>query len=133
MAFEGCHTSVYVDQDNNQYCSINGALYNKEKTILYYAGRITEGKYDIPEGTQSIGDFAFAGSDLLTHVTIPTSTTNIGGYAFSNCANLLSVEIPDGVTIFPTLRFTTAHNWEILHYPKVLNPLGDTYSTDAAL
>ena len=124
MAFEGCHTSVYVDQDNNQYCSINGALYNKEKTILYYAGRITEGKYDIPEGTQSIGDFAFAGSDLLTHVTIPTSTTNIGGYAFSNCANLLSVEIPDGVTNLPHSAFYNCAQLGNITLPKSIKSIG---------
>ena len=124
MAFEGCHTSVYVDQDNNQYYSINGALYNKEKTILYYAGRITEGKYDIPEGTQSIGDFAFAGSDLLTHVTIPTSTTNIGGYAFSNCANLLSVEIPDGVTNLPHSAFYNCAQLGNITLPKSIKSIG---------
>ena len=51
---------------------------------------------DIPEGTTSIGDYAFAGT-CLTSVTIPSSVTSIGAGAFAGCNGLTSIAMPAGV------------------------------------
>ena len=84
-------SNIYADEENTVYTSVDGILFNKEKTTLaiYPSGRKTT-SYKIPEGVTSIGDYAFDGCGL-TSVTIPGSVTSIGSSAFSGCASLKDV------------------------------------------
>lgn len=61
-AFEGCHslTSIIVDNDNKYFTSIDGDLYNKDKTkLIRYAIGKTDASFIIPDSVTSIGDYAF--------------------------------------------------------------------------
>lgn len=84
-------SNIYADEENTVYTSVDGILFNKEKTTLaiYPSGRKTT-SYRIPEGVTSIGDYAFDGCGL-TSVTIPGSVTSIGSSAFSGCPSLKDV------------------------------------------
>jgi len=83
--------SIYVAWNNEYYSSEDGVLFNKDKTTLVaYPGRW--GKYTIPDGVTSIGDFAFAGCENLTSVTIPKSVISIGEGAFDGCSELTSYQ-----------------------------------------
>ncbi len=60
-----------------------------------YSGKETE--YRVPEGTDSIGELAFAGSDGLERLYIPDSVSFIGNYAFMNCYSLKEIRMPERV------------------------------------
>jgi hypothetical protein len=45
----------------------------------------------LPNGLESIGDFAFYGCTGLTSITIPNNVTNIYDYAFYNCTKLTEI------------------------------------------
>lgn len=60
-----------------------------------YKGSETE--YLIPEGTESIGELAFAGSDGLEKLYIPDSVASIGNYAFMNCYSLREIRLPASI------------------------------------
>ncbi len=98
-AFEYCSkfTKINVSSNNKKYSSINGVLFNKNKTklICYPGGK--SGSYIIPDSVTSIGSRAFYHCSNLTSVTIPDSVTSIGDYAFYGCSSLKSVTIPDSV------------------------------------
>ena len=100
-AFDGCSklNQINVDTANTTYSSVNGVLFNKDKTALK---RYPEGKadtsYSIPDGVTYIGDSAFLNCSNLTSITIPNSVTSIGDWAFYDCDNLASITIPDSVT-----------------------------------
>ena len=100
-AFDYCIslTSINVDENNENYCDINGILFNKDKTelIQYPIGK-TDISYTIPDSVTSIGWDAFYNCESLTSITIPDSVTSIGSYAFKDCTSLTSVTIPDSVT-----------------------------------
>ncbi len=92
-AFEGCTglTSINVDSANQNYCSIDGNLFNKSKNLLIqYAIGKKDKSYTIPGSITSIGDGAFAWCSSLTSVNIPDSVTSIG-VAFTWCDNLTDV------------------------------------------
>ena len=86
-------TSINVETNNPNYCSVEGVLFNKDKTrlIQYPGGK--QGAYTIPNSVTSIGDRAFLYCTGLTSVTIPNSVTSIEYLAFSNCNSLTSVTI----------------------------------------
>ncbi len=100
-AFDNCDklNQINVDKANTVYSSVNGVLFNKDKTelIRYPAGK-TDTSYSIPDSVTNIGDRAFEDCSSLTSITIPDSVTSIGWYTFSDCSSLTSVTIPDSVT-----------------------------------
>ena len=56
------------------------------------------GKFMLPEGLQTIGDYAFKGCQKLTSITIPNTLKSIGTGAFKGCTSLMSITISEGVT-----------------------------------
>ena len=87
-AFSGSSlTSVDVASNNPIYCSIDGVLFNKDKTTIIYYPDGKQGAYTIPNSVTNIGDGAFASSSL-TSVTIPNSVRSIGSNAFHYCNSL---------------------------------------------
>jgi len=91
-------TSIDVAEDNLYYSSIDGVLYNKEKTVLIRCPANKSGDvFSIPNGVENVGDCAFLGCKFNT-VFIPESVTAIGEGAFFDCMSLKSVTIPQTVS-----------------------------------
>jgi hypothetical protein len=91
-------TSIEVAADNASYSSVDGVLFNKDKTFMMMYPNGRQGAYTIPNGVTSIYPQSFQGCTGLTSVTIPNSVTFIGNQAFQGCTGLTSVTIPNGVT-----------------------------------
>ena len=99
--FSGCSSLIEfkVSAKNSNYVSVNGVLYNKDKTvIIHYPAKKKDKSYKIPDGVAIIAGDAFKYSANLTSITIPDSVEHIGDSAFYNCASLTSITIPKDVT-----------------------------------
>ena len=97
--FSGCDAlkEIVVDEDNPNFSSHDGVLYDKNvETLLACPG--SKSFIDIPSSVTTIGDWAFDGCSALTLVSMPEVTT-IGDWAFSDCSALTSVEMPSVTTI----------------------------------
>ncbi len=72
-----------MDLDNPNFISVEGVVYNKQKTVLiaYPPGR--SGEFIIPSSVTSIGSSAFDGC-RVSSITIPFSVTTIGRYVFGS-------------------------------------------------
>jgi hypothetical protein len=99
-AFMACTslTDITVDNNNPNYASEGGILYNKAKTTLIQVPGGISGNVAISEGVTSINDHAFFMCYSLTAITIPVSVTYIGFEAFRSCDSLNSITIPASVT-----------------------------------
>lgn len=99
-AFFDCSTmtQITVDNNNENFSSQDGVLFNKTKTNLLQFPCGTLGKYAIPSTVKEVADSAFSGCSGLTDITIPEGITGIGSEAFSGCEALSSVTVPGSVT-----------------------------------
>jgi hypothetical protein len=100
-AFFSCWklTAINVENDNENYASEDGVLFDKAKTqLIRYPEAKEDENYTIPEGVTTIRDKAFYDCFGLTSVTIPQSVISIGEWAFGNCFGLTAITIPENVT-----------------------------------
>lgn len=76
------------------------AFYNKpnQNGQAVKQGKVPVFEKDIPPGTRTVGDHAYAGDPALTRANIPEGVTSLGSNAFANCRNLETVTIPVTVT-----------------------------------
>lgn len=101
--------AINVDENNPNYSSDGGVLFNKVKTsiVRYPSGRT--GTYAIPSGVTSIGAYAFEDCSKLTEVAIPAGVTSIGTGAFDLCSGLAKVSLPSSVTNIGMFAFRNCY------------------------
>ncbi|MEE0996007.1 MAG: leucine-rich repeat domain-containing protein [Paludibacteraceae bacterium] len=115
-AFYGCKNlaSINVDDKNTTYASVDGVLYNKEKTILIQAPGKIQGKFTIPSGVTNIASGAFGSCEGLTGVEIPNTVTSISEFAFENCTGLTNLTIPSSVKYIDWKAFKGCENLDVV-------------------
>ena len=97
--FQKCKSleEIVVDENNPNYSSADGVLYDKDKTTLI-GWPTAEGEIDIMPSVTTIGEEAFIYCFALTSVSMPEVIT-IDNSAFYLCRALTSVEMPSVTTI----------------------------------
>ena len=126
-AFYYCRslTSINVSNNSKNYSSIDGVLFNKDKTqIISYSAGKKETSYIIPDSVTSIADYAFDNCTRLTSITIPEGVTIIGSSAFDNCIRLTSIAIPNGVTSIAYGAFNECRSLTNITIPDSVTYIG---------
>jgi hypothetical protein len=93
QAFAYCFdlTSIEVELSNTSYCSVDGVLFDKDKTsLIQFPCHKHVNVYAIPSSVTRIAPEAFAICCALKSVTIPNNVQSIGYCAFIGCTNLKS-------------------------------------------
>ena len=142
---------IDVSEDNAEYSSYKGALYDKMQSVLvkYPAGLTGEAvlsedlfeigewafewsavsRIEIPEGVTKIGSRAFSGCIRAEEIVIPETVTRIGDQAFFGCRSLKELMIPDGVMIIERSAFYNCQNLEKVYMPESVASL-DSWAFD---
>ncbi len=149
-ALSGCNNliRISVDDDNTNYSSVNGVLFNKDKSVLmtYPAGKTeTDSTYNVPEEVVEIASGAFVNSKF-ENIVMPDCVTKIGSMgfynakinsinleniteigsnAFSGCDNLTEVTWPAKVNVLPTSIFNSCNNLETVIIPDTVTEIND--------
>jgi len=91
-------SEICVDEENENYISIDGVLFSSDKEVLLlYPSSKKGSEYRIPDGTCYIADEAFAFAKELSTLFVPESVKRIGDYSFY-CARQLT-EIVGGQSL----------------------------------
>lgn len=99
-AFRTCKLSeINVSKNNMNYSSLDGNLYNKNRTkLIRYANGNRNEEFIIPDSVREIDCCAFYSSPFIKRITIPNTITNIKEGTFAYCSKLTSITIPNSVT-----------------------------------
>ncbi len=111
---------IEVDGSNPKYCSVDGVLYNKDKSeLIYYPSGKEGATFKVPDGVKSIpygytfycayrltsidfnqveklGDYCMASCHNISEITIPSSLTSIGRAAFASMKGLTKYIVQPG-------------------------------------
>ena len=117
---------ITVEKGNKNYISEDGVLYNKGKTklIRYPESKTDITEYEVPEGVESIGNYAFYYNQCITKVKLPESLKDIEEYAFFYCRNLEELKITDGLEGIGEYAFSYCSDLTKLQLPDSLRNIG---------
>ena len=83
---------IRVQPGNEAFVVKENVLYTiDEKTLLFYPDDYSRTEYAIPEGTETVGDYAFTQAGHLNTVEIPLSVTRIGTTSFRFMRSLKTI------------------------------------------
>lgn len=104
FAYNPLLAAIEVDAGNVNYCSVDGVLFNHEKTeLLCYPNNKNGSQYSIPQTVTTIADYAFMYCEQLEKVTLPDGLLYIGSEegegAFYGCSGLTTIEFPDSLRL----------------------------------
>ncbi|WP_269477841.1 leucine-rich repeat domain-containing protein [Hominibacterium faecale] len=116
--------SIHVDPSNAVYETIDNVLYNaKEKKLIRYPENKPGTGYQISEGTEIIGKYAFRDCYSLENVKIPNSVLYLEAFSFQGCNSIGEIKIPEGVKQIESGNFANCINLERVILPKSLENL----------
>ena len=93
-------TDFIVNKNNDDFCDVDGVLFNKDKTVLIrYPNSKEHEQYSVPDGVKRIDDSAFSYCNAIEKIILPDSVEEIGYGAFAGCKNLIDIYIPKTLKI----------------------------------
>ena len=98
--FAGCTalTAINVNEENDNFSSEEGVLFNVNKTkLIKYPIAKSASSYKVPTPVTEIGEKAFLGCEKLEGVILDINVKVIGKNAFEKCINLRSFDTREGV------------------------------------
>ena len=119
---------INITEENKYYCSVDGVVFTKDKTILIAYPSLRKGHYDIPKGTLSVYPYSFS-SSAIESVSFPDSLDNIGDNAFSYCDKLKHIGFNKTIEDFSRYgsdNIFTRCGIEVLDIPGNIKILGET-------
>lgn len=117
--------NITVSEDNTNFTTVDGVLYNKDKTTLVLYPKSRKGEFVVPDTVEKISDRAFENCHNLTEVTIGKNVKTIGNYAFYNCKSLANVNFGDSVTSIGEYAFGLSKSLTNIKFPDSLESIGD--------
>ena len=117
-------TKVVVAADNPSYCDVDGVLYSKDKTSLYYVPSKKTGKLVLDANVQRIEKYAVSYCKGLTEVVLGNQVSYIGEAAFWRCSQLSQINLPASLTNIGIGAFSGAALTKVT-VPKTVSELPD--------
>ncbi len=125
--YDAIINEINVDQENKIYSSIDGILYDKQKTRLILCPRMYEGDLFLPETVNSLDNFSFVNCRSIKSITFPYSLKSIGKQCFSGAQIISSISLPSNVESIGDSCFMNSY------IPSISIPASTTFIGNDAL
>ena len=117
-------TAINIAEGHETLSSIDGVLFNKDKTILYYYPRLKEGeKYSVPSTVATIDTMAFANM-YLKELEMSDNVTRIERAAFYSMPALEKIQLSNSIKEIPHYAFTYSEALETIVIPEGVESIG---------
>lgn len=115
--------AINVSSSNQNYCSVDGVLYDKNRTTLceYPNGR-SDVVYSVLPGVKVIGLYAFDKSSL-SKIVLPEGLTKIETTAFRDCIKLAEINLPEGITSIGSNAFEGCSSLRSITIPSTVTTI----------
>lgn len=121
IKFETFEEEYYLQAYSNPlYIAASGT--DATPVLIDETGKPFE-RITIPEGTEKIGPYAFAGISCLKEVTIPQGVEIIDVYAFAQCSSLERITIGEGMTEIGYSAFVYCKSLKEIAFPSSLKKI----------
>lgn len=124
-AFSGCASlkAFEVDESNSMLSSLEGVLYTKDgKKLLKCPIALYSTSYVVPDGVETIAEYAFQKCQNIEKFTLPESLSTIETSAFSNCS-MTSIALPSTVNSIGWMAFEECDNLETFIIPDAVTDI----------
>lgn len=125
-AFINCTsiTEFKLDSSNDDFTVEDGAVYSKDKTILWvYPAGSEKNDFTVPASVNEIASYAFNSSVSLEKIIIPENVLYIQEGAFMNCKKLDTVEFNEGLNFIQRKAFFGCDSLKKVTVPKSLRDI----------
>ena len=121
---ESSLTEIKVDPENPYFSEKDGVVFSKDgtKLIVFPSGR--SGDYQIPDGTVSVGDYAFYYCVNVSSITVPGSVRSLGEGAFGNCSSLTKAVLNEGLEEIGEYAFQSSSGIRDIIIPTSVKSVG---------
>lgn len=118
-------TEIEVDSENTALVSVDGILYNHDKTeLIAYPAGLNKSSFVLPSNVTSLGYFAFDNNKYLEEVTLNDNITVIEGSCFYQAKSLKTVKGISQVKEITRYAFYNCEKLENIEFPSTLNTIG---------
>ncbi len=95
--------SIIVNPESENYFSLDGVLFSKDKkTLLMYPSLKEDKKYVVPEGVLEVLQFAFCGNRFCEVIQLPTTLKRLYKISITQMLSLTEIIFPE---VDPSFRF----------------------------
>ena len=116
---------INVDENNENYSSQNGILFDKEATTLFvFPNASSSMAYSIPNSVETISSYAFYGAKNLVSVIFGNSVTEIGAAAFASCSKLAAISLSSKLDIIGANAFNGCSSLITIAIPQSVSSIG---------
>ena len=123
-AFQYCSGIINVENNNPNYSSAEGVLFNKTKVTLIQCPTSKKDNYNVPTSVVNINNGAFSGCSNLTSIIIPSSVNNIAEFSFSECNGLITISLPSSISKIGDYAFCLCKNLKSIVLPSKITKIG---------
>lgn len=124
--------TIEVDEENEYFSSVDGVLYNKDKTILLGCPPKKKSDVVVPYGVKTIGTLAFGSCKEIRKIDLPVTVNTIEIAAFSGCIELSDVSLPEGLTTIRSSAFSGCKGLYSINIPSGLKSINENVFNDCS-